>query len=135
MLKIPLSGKVFKEGRPCYKGGRNVCNQNGAYGRNSLMVCKHAGKCADIVEHTYRCVLLTLSSLQLLNFYVLQFELRQQLAWFIKILSKLHHRLTRERKQQWRTMMVYPDNISMIRTNYYAHYNDENLNLTSNWCA
>ena len=22
----------------------------------------------------------------------------------------------------------------MIRTNYYAHYNDENLNLTSNWC-
>ena len=69
MLKIPLSGKVFKEGRPCYKGGRNVCNQNGAYGRNSLMVCKHAGKCADIFEHAYRCVLLRLSSPQL-NFYV-----------------------------------------------------------------
>ena len=33
------------------------------------MVCKHAGKRADIVEHTYRCVLLRLSSLQL-NFYV-----------------------------------------------------------------
>ena len=41
-LQIPLSGKVFKEGRPCYKGGKNVCNQNGAYGQRSLMVCKRA---------------------------------------------------------------------------------------------
>ena len=41
-LQIPLSGKIFKEGRPCYKGGKNVCNQNGAHGRSSLMVCKRA---------------------------------------------------------------------------------------------
>ena len=42
-MYIPLSGQKFKDGRPCYKGGSGVCNQNGAFGRRSKMVCK--GEC------------------------------------------------------------------------------------------
>ena len=33
----------FKEGKPCYKGGSNVCNQNGAFGRNAKLICKKTG--------------------------------------------------------------------------------------------
>ena len=42
-LKIPLSSNQFKEGKPCYKGGSNVCNQNGAFGRNAKLICKKTG--------------------------------------------------------------------------------------------
>ena len=42
-LGIPLSGKTFIDGKPCFKGGNGVCNQNGAHGSRSNMVCKHAG--------------------------------------------------------------------------------------------
>ena len=42
ILDIPISGKAFKQGRSCYRGRKNVCNQNGAHGRNSQLVCKHA---------------------------------------------------------------------------------------------
>ena len=42
-LDIPLSGQPFKDGKPCYKGGRNVCNQNGRFTRKSSMICKEAG--------------------------------------------------------------------------------------------
>jgi len=42
-MDIPLSGQKFKDGRPCYKGGSGVCNQNGAFGKRSKMVCK--GEC------------------------------------------------------------------------------------------
>ena len=39
-LDIPLSGKRFKNGKPCYKGGkRRVCNQNGAFSRRSSLIC------------------------------------------------------------------------------------------------
>ena len=38
-LDIPLSGKRFKNGKPCYKGGSGVCNQNGAFARRSSMIC------------------------------------------------------------------------------------------------
>ena len=44
-LDIPLSGKRFKNGKPCYKGGSGVCNQNGAFaGRSSLICCKEERK-------------------------------------------------------------------------------------------
>ena len=42
-LGIPLSGKKFKEGRKCYKGGSQVCNQNGGHGSNSHLICKKYG--------------------------------------------------------------------------------------------
>ena len=42
-LKIPLSSNKFKEGKPCYKGGSHVCNQNGAFGRNAKLICKKPG--------------------------------------------------------------------------------------------
>ena len=42
-LKIPLSSKTFKEGKPCYRGGSHVCNQNGAFGRNAKLICKKPG--------------------------------------------------------------------------------------------
>ena len=39
-LDIPLSGKPFKNGKPCYQGGkRRVCNQNGAFSRRSSLIC------------------------------------------------------------------------------------------------
>ena len=38
-LDIPLSGKRFKNGKPCYKGGSGVCNQNGAFSRRSSLIC------------------------------------------------------------------------------------------------
>ena len=44
MLGIPLSGKPFKDGKPCFKGGNGVCNQNGGHGGRSNMVCKPAGR-------------------------------------------------------------------------------------------
>ena len=34
-LGIPLSGKLFKDGKPCFRGGNGVCNQNGAHGGRS----------------------------------------------------------------------------------------------------
>ena len=40
VLGIPLSGKKFKERRKCYKGGSQVCNQNGGHGSNSHLICK-----------------------------------------------------------------------------------------------
>ena len=40
---IPLSGRKFKGGKPCYKGGSNVCNQNGGLGRRASLICKHIG--------------------------------------------------------------------------------------------
>ena len=43
-LGIPLSGKTFIDGKPCFRGGNGVCNQNGAHGGRSNMVCKHAGR-------------------------------------------------------------------------------------------
>ena len=43
-LGIPLSGKLFKDGKPCFRGGNGVCNQNGAHGGRSNLVCKHEGK-------------------------------------------------------------------------------------------
>ena len=42
-LNIPLSSNKFKEGKPCYKGGSHVCNQNGAFGRNAKLICKKPG--------------------------------------------------------------------------------------------
>ena len=42
-LDIPLSGKRFKNGKPCYKGGSGVCNQNGGFTRRSSMICKQEG--------------------------------------------------------------------------------------------
>ena len=39
-LQIPLSGKKFKEKKPCYKGGSGVCNQNGAFNRRASLICK-----------------------------------------------------------------------------------------------
>ena len=42
-LGIPLSGNPFKNGRPCYQGGRGVCNQNGKWGSKSTMVCVSSG--------------------------------------------------------------------------------------------
>ena len=38
-LGISLSGNPFRNGRPCYQGGRGVCNQNGRWGSKSTMVC------------------------------------------------------------------------------------------------
>ena len=43
-LGIPLSGKPFKDGKPCFRGGNGVCNQNGAHGGRSNLVCKREGK-------------------------------------------------------------------------------------------
>ena len=42
-LGIPLSGKTFIDGKPCFKGGNGVCNQNGAHGGRSNLVCKREG--------------------------------------------------------------------------------------------
>ena len=43
-LGIPLSGKTFKDGKPCFRGGNGVCNQNGGHGGRSNMICKHTGR-------------------------------------------------------------------------------------------
>ena len=42
-LQIPLSGRPFKDGKPCFRGGNGVCNQNGAHGGRSNLVCKREG--------------------------------------------------------------------------------------------
>ena len=42
-LGIPLSGRKFKSGKSCYKGGSNVCNQNGGSGRRASLICKREG--------------------------------------------------------------------------------------------
>ena len=42
-LKLPLSRKRFKAGRPCYKNKRGVCNQNGHSGPKSSMICQSEG--------------------------------------------------------------------------------------------
>ena len=42
-LGIPLSGRKFKQGKSCYKGGSNVCNQNGGSGRRASLICKREG--------------------------------------------------------------------------------------------
>ena len=53
-LGIPLSGKLFKDGKPCFRGGNGVCNQNGAHGGRSNFVCKHEGKhFITKYEHAY----------------------------------------------------------------------------------
>ena len=39
-LNIRPSGKKFKDGKPCYKGGSGVCNQNGAFNRRASLICK-----------------------------------------------------------------------------------------------
>ena len=39
-LDIRPSGKRFKNGRPCYKGGSGVCNQNGGFNRRASLICK-----------------------------------------------------------------------------------------------
>ena len=39
-LNIRHSGKRFKDGKPCYKGGSGVCNQNGAFNRRASLICK-----------------------------------------------------------------------------------------------
>ena len=42
-LHIPLSSNLFKEGKPCWKGTGNLCNQNGGFGRNARLICKKSG--------------------------------------------------------------------------------------------
>ena len=42
-LDISASGRKFKNGKPCYKGGSGVCNQNGGFTRRSSLICKHNG--------------------------------------------------------------------------------------------
>ena len=57
-LGIPLSGKIFKDGKPCFRGGNGVCNQNGGHGGRSNMICKHTGRhCRYIHTHICRYIL------------------------------------------------------------------------------
>ena len=57
-LGIPLSGKPFKDGKPCFKGGNGVCNQNGGHGRRSNMVCKPAGRHSRYINIYTYCYIL-----------------------------------------------------------------------------
>ena len=43
-LGLRIAGKAFKAGKPCYKNGQGVCNQNGAWGAKSIMICEIEGK-------------------------------------------------------------------------------------------
>ena len=58
-LGISLSGNPFRNGRPCYQGGRGVCNQNGKWGSKSTMVCVRSGNLPSMYpffnNYTYRC--------------------------------------------------------------------------------
>ena len=38
-LEINLSGRTFKRGKACYKGGSGVCNQDGRQGSGATLVC------------------------------------------------------------------------------------------------
>ena len=49
-MGFPLSNRPFKEKKPCYKGGTGVCNQNGALGKQSEMICKSNG---NPIKFTY----------------------------------------------------------------------------------
>ena len=49
-MGFPLSNRPFKEKKPCYKGGTGVCNQNGALGKQSEMICKNKG---NPIKFTY----------------------------------------------------------------------------------
>ena len=39
-LEINISGKTFKTGKACYKGGSGVCNQDGRQGSGATLVCR-----------------------------------------------------------------------------------------------
>ena len=52
-LGIPLSGRKFKNGKSCYKGGSNVCNQNGGLGRRASLVCKREGNLISTMMTAY----------------------------------------------------------------------------------
>ena len=57
LLNIRLSN-TFRDGKPCYKGGNNVCKQTGVYGSKASMICKQLGKLRFFAFMPNRCELL-----------------------------------------------------------------------------
>ena len=61
-LDIPLSGKRFKNGKPCFKGRNGKCFQNGMHGKKALRICTNKGsfidEYIDCVLYLYNKVLL-----------------------------------------------------------------------------
>ena len=56
-MGFPLSNRPFKEKKPCYKGGTGVCNQNGALGKQSEMICKNNGNRIKVIYCITRKIL------------------------------------------------------------------------------
>ena len=48
-LEIPLSGKPFKNGKPCFRGGNGKCFQNGRHGKKAKLICTKKGILLDVV--------------------------------------------------------------------------------------
>ena len=48
-LEIPLSGKPFKNGKPCFRGGNGKCFQNGRRGKKAKLICTKKGILLDVV--------------------------------------------------------------------------------------
>ena len=89
-MGFPLSNRPFKDKKPCYKGGTGVCNQNGALGKQSEMICKNNG---DPIKLTY-CITKTFSIIDNI------------ICLFLQLQSKLPHARTQVAKQHQEITMV-----------------------------